>query len=84
MSKMIINVTQKNINNGKPCSSGFCPIALALQDMGFTEVDVCYGSTSFKNESGMQLVETSPLMEDFFHKFDEGLKVEPFSFQLEI
>lgn len=35
-----INVTQWHIDEGRQCSRNSCPLALALRDMGFGQVEV--------------------------------------------
>lgn len=80
---MKINVTKKHVDNGKPCACSSCPIALAMQDMGFvvsvgtptvTLQKVAYSRTNHV------VMPREALM--FIAGFDMGDKVEPFSFSL--
>lgn len=75
---MIVEVTQKHIDNAKPgCLT--CPIALALLELFPNEmVSVGYGSACI-NEN----IITLPLVASKFAKsFDQGVTVNPISFEI--
>jgi hypothetical protein len=89
----IIKVTQKHIDNGIPCRSGECPIALAMQEF-FPKYNIwaSYGWIRFwpldiiypKQDVLLAEIVTPPIVGRFIGQFDGNNSVEPFSFQLEV
>lgn len=81
MRSKVINVTQKNINEGV-INLTDCPVALALKDAGFTEVTVgalgCH-----MTESNNKLVLFPEIANKFTDMYDCRKPVRPFTFTLE-
>lgn len=81
---MTIKVTQEHIRTGAKGSPGCCPIAKAVREaLPGKAVSVI---AVIKVYSGGFLKFWAPLTESvrtFIDAFDEGLPVEPFSFELE-
>lgn len=78
---MIIKVTQKNIEEGKKCSRGWCPIAQAMRDKFGKDCDprvdwhhIALGASTY--------YETPATAVQFIEDFDNGRSVEPFEFEL--
>ena len=82
---MLINVTQEHIDNGLKRTCGKCPVALALLSAGapdpFVGKDMVWIDFSDPDCMGIVLPKEA---HNFIHEFDEGKKVEPFSFTLNI
>lgn len=77
---MKINVTKKDIQNGKRCNGIKCPVALAISRKINKKAEV--GSVAI-------YISGKPIMmpkkvRDFIGKFDSQNKAKPFSFNLEI
>lgn len=72
---LTIKVTQKHILDGKPGSSTFCPVALAVKDMGYKFVSV--GPVGV----GADKVWYHPTKKlcRFVNRFDAGKTVKPTS-----
>ena len=90
MTTITVNVTQDHINNGMRGQAFRCMVALALKDNTFFQGDGIYVySTHFVLP--MRRFPSSSLFHDLpdfvqaaIHQFDVGMKVEPFSFSLEM
>ena len=76
---MIVEVAQEHIDNGTKRSCESCPIALAINDLGY------YAHVNEDNIyiEGVHAInyETSEDIAEFIHNFDIGIKVEPFMFE---
>ncbi len=82
---MKIKVTQKDIENGEPCSVNRCPIALAIRTHINKRVWVRGGSVSVMG--GMWAIHETNLPRSarrFIHRFDNGNKCESFNFMLKL
>lgn len=85
---MIFQVTQEDIDNGVKCECNECPVALSvlrtLQEAGVELDKQPFVFTRFIQIGirGMApfLAPNHVIM--FIHKFDHGLEVEPFNFEL--
>jgi hypothetical protein len=80
--KKTINVTQDDIDNGNVGDACACPVALALRRAFKT------GGYDFYVEDKCMFVNNyayfnPPEVKNFIVNFDHGIKVEPFSFELE-
>ena len=75
---MKIKIKRKHIIDGEPESSLGCPIALALQEYGISNPDVGRKYV----ELGKKKVQLPESAQEFIKKFDDGSKVQPFSFEL--
>jgi len=86
---MIVKVTKNHIDRGKPDSCYNCPIALALHEADYAvsymvTVSPVHVHLEF---SGIETEMDLPLPQiacDFIDDFDNGRKVKPFEFELEI
>jgi hypothetical protein len=77
---MKVVVTRQHILDGKKVRTRACPVALALRDSGWKEpvvgVSICW-------EDGVGKPFVLPLkVQSFTNRFDNGLPVEPFEFEL--
>jgi hypothetical protein len=85
---MIVKVTKKHIQKGVRQDSACCPIALALQDAGFTKVSVGnYIVTAVHpSETNRSAFTLSKYCEKFMNTFDDydidRSKSKPFSFRI--
>ena len=77
---MKINVTLKHISEGKPNCAPWCPIALAIQEA--TGLPGSVGCTIYFVDNRAYM--SSPEMKQFVDRFDRGLPVEPFTFEVPI
>jgi hypothetical protein len=86
MKTITVNVTQKNIDEGKHHQCQFCPIAKALQDKGYPLAQVrtyyidLYGPVTKMD----QVLDTTKEIRSFITKFDNSEAVQPFTFELEV
>jgi hypothetical protein len=79
-TKLKVSVTQKHIDKGKPHNPEYCPIAYAMRDLGFKDLDVG-GSDVTGTLGGFTTTYYGPAKNDIFvQKFDSGEKVKPFTF----
>ena len=84
---MKIPLTQKHIDDGVKGSCGWCPAALAINDAtGGNKVSVdpkrtCWGTKP--NGHWKHCIDTPPAVREFLDRYDSGLPVEPFEFELE-
>jgi hypothetical protein len=77
----VINVTQEDIDEGKPVVCNECPVALAIaRALPGCEIHVL-GTIVIVNGMYYQLPDECL---DFVTRFDDGKSVSPFSFTLEI
>ncbi len=82
---MRINVTAEDIANGARGDCYACPIALAARRAGLEDPDVQDFLMYVSNDLGD--VESTDLPAEagvFMDRFDDGLPVQPFSFEVEI
>lgn len=78
---MRVNVTARDIQNGKAGSCDLCPVALALQrHKGFDHATVGTG-TVWNGTAGFYLPRRAIR---FVDGFDTGKRVRPFKFDLEV
>lgn len=84
---MQIRVTEKHIKEGIKGSCKSCPIAVAvLETVGDAKAVNVGGSVAFIYDEDW-VRQTSPLpleAETFISEFDQGFKVKPFTFELNI
>jgi hypothetical protein len=77
MKSFTVHVKGKHIKQGKPGQGDYCPIALALKDMGYSDVNV-QGAGAIEVD-GVDL-EVPDNIDKFIGKFDDHESVKPFSF----
>jgi hypothetical protein len=78
--KVEINVTQEHIDNGLADKCFACPVALALSEKVKPAAAVHRGLILIGEKNLSQPLSVA----EFVNDFDEGVKVEPFSFSLDI
>lgn len=77
---MRIEVTQKDIDRGKPCDDSMCPIALAIKrQIRRRVVNVTRSRVNLAHGRIIGLPKEALV---FIEWFDDGLPVQPFSFDL--
>ena len=84
---MRIHVTQDNIDHGLRGSSTQDPVALALRDAGFIRPLVGLGQIRVDGCDGgfmRQYAPTPYAVVDFIALFDQGERVSPMSFEVEL
>ncbi len=70
--KLKVFVNQRHINKGVT-SGASCPIALALKDQGFKDVDVSDSEISFTTEAGNDIsINPTAKAYRFINRFDGG------------
>ena len=80
---MIIEVKQKHIDNGQKFRSVRCPVALAAKETVGPEVQLIFGPDYFVVAGHPRARYDLPLeVQDFIRAFDDGLPVQPFTFEL--
>lgn len=84
--KVKVVVTQKHIDNGVQEDAYSCPIALALVDYGFDEVEVDGGEeVKFREYGAAHQCRLPPSAQEFIGRFDRNQTwVKPFEFELEL
>jgi hypothetical protein len=84
MNKTItVSVTQKNIDDGLRTSHTACPIALALRDLDAMKYSYVVNAQSLCDIHSELVVAYLPTSaEHFIQDFDQGLPVEPFTFEV--
>lgn len=88
--KLKIDVKQENIDKGDPVSPEYCPIALAMHDLGmdlgyrFWALHVDGDEVYFTYRGEKYRLDLPPAARDFVESFDAEEHVEPFSFELEL
>lgn len=78
---MTIHVQQKHIDNGQRAECAHCPLALAFHDAGLERAMIASGAVSWGINSSAALPAEA---HRFYREFDSGLKVKPFTFEIEI
>ncbi len=89
--KTKVNLTSEFINNGHPCSSSACPIALALKPALKADCDIIVGPyhlnlLDWADDEGMSIA-LPPIAAEFILTFDGREtrdKAEPISFDIDI
>lgn len=83
--KLKINVTQACIDDGIPCDTAFCPIALAVKKVQADGLKTYNAYVSFSHCIIEDKMFSLPLVaERFIHDFDGHCPVKPFSFELSV
>ena len=78
--RVTVNVTEENIRNGRRLQGSSCPVALALQDMGFKEPLVDSRIFWFSKQPNA-IIKLSRRAQRFIADFDSYRGVAPFSFR---
>ena len=79
---MKIEVTQEDIANGIKNSCINCPVARALNRVGFRNANVGYNKGWEHYGLSMKFFRVPKELSSFIDKFDRGLPVEPASFEI--
>jgi hypothetical protein len=77
-----VSVTKQHIKDGERGDNCGCPVALALKDLDFKDVLVSPDLISLTDDGDWYPVSKKVYV--FIRDFDEGLKVKPFSFTLDL
>lgn len=78
---MKIEVTREHIKNGAAKTCAFCPVALALQSQWRPKARV--GNIDYWDNEHWEMIELPIEVQRFVARFDQGLDVEPFTFNVE-
>lgn len=83
---MKVTVTQDHINNGKPNSHLYCPIALAIKSIEgvLASAVSCTKASVISNDTYATLYTLPTEAQNFIHYFDRGWKVTPFEFEMKV
>lgn len=83
MKKLTINVTAEDIRLGKKDQPASCAIARAAKRLGLKKVNV--DNTLDFSKDGREWFAVLPSKaKEFINRFDDGAKVKPFSFSVEV
>jgi hypothetical protein len=75
-----IEVKEHHILKGRRRCALFCPVALALRDIGMSEPVVATKELTYRDK----LIPLPQNVKDFIYKFDRREDVAPFTFELEL
>ncbi|ANA87336.1 hypothetical protein PBI_KAMPE_104 [Gordonia phage Kampe] len=80
---MKVTVTQEHIDKGKRWEICNCPIALALKEKGFNNVEVSTFEISASKHNDLMInhYRVPSVAKRFIKSFDDGHPVEPFTFE---
>ena len=86
MRAVEVTVTARHIDEGVPCTTTRCPVALAIMEtVRPVRVDVQAGVINFGTGPGQYTAVVPPDEVTWFvDEFDDLLPVEPFTFTLEV
>lgn len=79
---LTVKVNAKCIINGKVGNYAYCPVALALKSLGFNTVSVGVTIAHAKRGRNKFQIELPKKAGNFIQKFDNSVKVKPFSFRI--
>ena len=84
---MLVEVTQENINQGIFKDSNSCPVALAMQDKGFENVQVepwhiFYDQQPTPLQFHVAKIEMDTLIRKWIYDFDGGEEVFPIKIEI--
>lgn len=86
MQKLVITVTQEHIDAGQKCSMNSCPVALAMKEHTNKYEPVVgriFAAYRYPNRGRFCNLYTLPEeVAEFVINFDNGLPVEPITFEL--
>lgn len=82
-----VNVTQADIDRGKPMDPHLCPIMYGIWSAGLHPKIYSVGRAGFYAQYHKDFETLAPLTADarhFLDAFDDGNKVKPFTFEIEL
>lgn len=79
----VVNLTQRNINEGKLVDVRYCPIALALWDLEFDEVYVLEEYIQIKNNGKRYKYLNNTDIKSIIQDFDDEKSILPCTLNLE-
>jgi len=82
IKRVKVTVTKKNCLFGIPQNISGCPIALALKKKGFKNIAVDEDQILVSKKGEYFTSKVVKAARRFIERFDEGLSVKPFSFNL--
>lgn len=80
---MLIEVTQEHIDKGVKKNCQNCPVAIAAQAV-LQNSDIRMGQWTLYDSRFTTIARVPFVVTDFVNRFDLGLPVQPFSFNLKI
>lgn len=84
---MKIQVTLEDIQKGSPASPSYCPIARAAKracGLDLQEEGIVVGSSCIRRLTSKDYKDLPRIAQDFIHRFDNRLSVEPFEFEINL
>lgn len=78
-----LKVTQEQADMGIKKSSSFCPVALALRNLGFSEVSVGVSESNVVKKNYWQRFLLPNALKEQISNFDSGGKFKPGNYYLE-
>lgn len=79
---MRISVTQDHIDRGVKGDSCYCPVAIAMREADYRSPKVGRVSVRFDWDGGRAVLPVPYSVKTFVYRFDAGLDVWPFEFEL--
>ena len=84
MRKVKIKVKQKHIDDGMRKSNSYCPIAMALKDRGYSNINVDQRSMIFETSRSRWYGYLPLVARCFINNFDKKGDGKPFEFEAKI
>lgn len=87
---MEIKVTEKHIKSGIPCNDAYCPVALAIMEATGCDQASVYPIDDENTVADLghpisrNRVLLPRIVDSFASSYDKGIKVNPFSFELDL
>lgn len=83
-----VNVTQEDIDRGKPMDPSLCPVMYGVWRAGLHPKIYAVGRSGFFGQhhdfKNPPLIAPVAAVREFIDRFDDGKKVKPFSFEIEV
>ena len=70
--EITVDVTKKMIERGKPGSTMFCPVALALDAMDYTHIHVCSDNVEVRDGQILLRGDLPADAQQFIERFDDA------------
>lgn len=84
VGRILVRITQDDIDRGSRYKADCCPVALTLKRMGFSAINVWGDRTSFLDPQADEFIHRSLPQEatEFVRAFDNKKSVKPIRFHL--
>ena len=82
---MKVSIEERHIREGEKCKGGRCPIALAIRekyDLEEYDIGVCAEEVIIDFPEASTFYSPDKAAQEFIHRFDKGLTVEPIEIEL--